>query len=161
MTTPPQITIPRLDAESARAYAARVAYVTMGPQRSIDKVTGQIRGKSGVRSTTLEDWSSKFDWVDHARRYDDAVAHLAIQEAAAQHRAALEAHRTDALKVGAELIALGRALAGEVAARRASLEYKPSDLATAVKAILAGFDLKAHALDLPRLMAALEAPNDD
>jgi hypothetical protein len=155
------IAIPRLHDESLRAYAARVAYLTMGPGRSLAKLAerGQSEGEAGMtrRLTTLEAWSVKYGWQELARQYDQALANLAAREHAEEYRRQLEAHRVEAFKVSAELIALGRMLAAEITHRRNELEYKPSDLAAAIKAMLVGFDLRAHALDLPRLMAVLDA----
>jgi hypothetical protein len=148
------IEIPRLadEDEPPRAYAARVAYLTMGPERSLAKVGQQI-GKRSVRY--LEEWSSRYHWQHHAAQYDQTLATLAAQAHTVEYQRAIEQQRAEASKIGGELIATGRTLIGEVVRRRDAMEYKPSDLAVAVKAILAGFDLRAHALDLDKLLPAL------
>jgi hypothetical protein len=160
MSTPGTVTteiiLQALENESPRAYAARVAYVTMGAGRSIDKVGDQLGIRTGSqRVSRLLEWSRKFDWVESARTYDQTLATLAAQAHTVEYQRAIEQQRAEASKIGGELIATGRTLIGEVVRRRDAMEYKPSDLAVAVKAILAGFDLRAHALDLDKLLPAL------
>lgn len=62
-----EITIPRLPDESARAYAARVDYVTAGPGRSLEKLQQKI-GKNTSYVRQLSEWSSRYGWVESARR---------------------------------------------------------------------------------------------
>ena len=62
MANPTTIELPRLPDESARAYAARVEYVTMGPQRSLETV----RQKLGKSRELMERWSSKL-WMGGER----------------------------------------------------------------------------------------------
>lgn len=100
------ITLPRIEGESARAYQARVEYVTMGAGRSIDKLTdqqGRKRGSERSRSTTLLEWSRKYNWVDSARQYDEQVAYLTVQDAAQQHQEDLRAFRIKYGKAGDDL----------------------------------------------------------
>lgn len=52
--------------EGARAYEAFARYRDLGPARSVAKAARDL-GKS---SRTLEDWSSKNDWVERAELYD-------------------------------------------------------------------------------------------
>lgn len=154
----PDITIPRPPGMRAERHAALVDYLTAGADRSLDATARKL-----TKSTRLlKRWSVADGWQDRAREYDSTLARMAAQAHAAQYQAEVEAFRADAVKHGGELIALGRTLAAEVAKRRDRMEYKPSDLATAVKALVAGFDLRALGLDLPRLLAMLEdAPPDD
>ena len=159
MTTPPAITIPKLDGETPRAYAARVEYLTMGAGRSLDRVAERAqtapKPRPTIRLATLKGWSAAYNWQEHAARYDQSLASVAARAHAEEYQRSIEAQRAEAQKVGAELIGMGRAIAAEIARRRDVLEYKPADLAVAVKAILAGFDLRAHALDLDKLLPAL------
>ncbi len=97
------IQLPRLENESARAYAARVEYVTMGAGRSIDKLAEQKGIKSGSRSSTYLEWSRKFGWVESARQYDDQVAYLTVQDAAQQYQEDLKAFRIKYGKAGDDL----------------------------------------------------------
>jgi hypothetical protein len=100
------IELPRLEGESSRAYQARVEYVTMGAGRSIDKLTdqqGRKRGSERSRSTTLLEWSRKFNWVDSARQYDEQMAYVTIQEAQTQYQDDLQAFRAKYAKSGDDL----------------------------------------------------------
>jgi hypothetical protein len=150
--TPPTIEIPMLAGERAERYEARVAYLTMGADRSLRDLARRLH-----KSLTLVGrWSVEDDWQAHARTYDQQLGALAARAHEEAYRRDLEAHRADAMKAAGELVALGRMLAAEVTRRRDTLDYRPSDLAVAVKAILTGMDIRAHALDLPRLLAALD-----
>jgi hypothetical protein len=157
------IEIPRLDGETSAAYAARLAYLVAGPNRSLAKICGQVVGNSRVsnRLGTLETWSSRFHWADSARRYDDHVASLMLQQAAQAHREAIEQHRIDAMDLSGRLLRLGRDMIDALGAQVDALEYKPADLSAAVKALVTGLDIRAHALDLPRLLASIEVDTDD
>jgi hypothetical protein len=160
-TTHPDITIPRHPDESAKAYTARVEYVTMGPSRSIDRV-GRNRGKGGARSTVLQEWSTKYNWVDSARRYDDAVAYITIQDAAAQYRKDLEDHRQRYGKSGRELHALANTYIRKLADRLRSLDSADitpgriaNDVRTVAAALTVAADLEAHALRVADLLPRL------
>lgn len=87
MIISPVIEIPQLEGESAPAYAARLAYLEMGGERSVAKVARKL-SKS---KTLINRWSGRYEWVDHARRYDEAWAAVAMM---AQH----EAERKEAEK---------------------------------------------------------------
>lgn len=160
MTTPtPEITIPRLEGESNRAYDARVHYVTMGPGRSLDSVSQKL-GKS---KALMERWSERYGWVDSARRYDDAVNHVAIQSSAAKYRQDLEAHRADAERYGRALSDTAIAMLAELrtAVKAGDMRYTPNHIALISKALATALDLRAHALQLDALLPTLTADRDD
>ncbi len=102
LTNPTTITLPRLPDESARAYAARVEYVTMGAGRSLDKLR-QSYGKTTAYTRQLEVWSAQYGWQDSARAYDDQVAYLTVQDAATQYQDDLRAFRIKYGKAGDDL----------------------------------------------------------
>lgn len=165
------ITIPRLPDESSRAYDARVAYVTMGPQRSIDKLAaGQKRGNGASRNRQLQEWSAQYGWVESARQYDEQVAFLSIQDAATQYRADLEEHRQRYQKAGRDLFTVAsgllaqcaRAVRGEVIEDKhgnrhtiPAMELSPATVATAMRALTTAADLEAHALRLAEILPKL------
>jgi hypothetical protein len=154
---PTTIEIPRLPGERAERHEARVRYLTMGADRNLRGLAQKLN-----KSLTLVGrWSAEDGWDEQARNYDSTLATLAAQAHTAEYQRAIEQQRAEASKIGGELIATGRTLIGEVVRRRDAMEYKPSDLAVAVKAILAGFDLRAHALDLDKLLPALLEGRDD
>ena len=157
-TDAPAITIPKLEGETPRAYAARVEYLTMGAGRSLDKVVaGQEGGKKGARgnNTTVENWSVKYGWKAAASEYDQTVATLAAQAHAAEYRARLEQHRADAARYGEALCGVAVEMLAQLRDVRKSIEYSPAALATIARALTTGLDLRAHALDLDRLMPSL------
>lgn len=175
MTSPlPQIDIPRMEGETARAYAARVEYITAGEGRSIDKLLDQKRIKSVSRSSTLLHWSAKYGWVESARQYDNTLATLKAQHAAqaelSAYREALESHRTRYQKAGQDLHTVASALLTQCA--RAikgeriegkdgkiytipAMELTPTSLSTAMRALTTAADLEAHALRIADLLPRL------
>jgi hypothetical protein len=77
------ITLPRLDGEHAKAHAALVAYATLGPGRSLDKLVETWVGEACPptrRRATLADWSIRFDWQERVAAYDDALATAQLQQ---------------------------------------------------------------------------------
>ena len=80
--------LPQLPAESARAYRARMLYVTMGADRSMARVRDQI-GKRSVYDRQLEEWSTQYSWRDHARAWDAARAGEVAAARSATTRSAL------------------------------------------------------------------------
>jgi hypothetical protein len=59
------------DDESSKAFAAFVAYLELGPERSIDKAAQQSGIKtSSTRARWWLEWSRRFDWVARARAFD-------------------------------------------------------------------------------------------
>lgn len=143
-----RIELPRYDGESAQAYAARVHYVTAGPKRTYDATGAQYK----KARTQISRWSSRFEWRKCAEQYDNALMSVEITARTQTYQQTIAAHRATALSVGDELVTMGRALAEQITARLDIMDYKPSDLQTAVKAILYGMDLKAHALELDRVL---------
>lgn len=154
-----QIELPRLPEESAKAYAARAAYVTMGPERSLDKLRQQY-GKTAAYTRQLEVWSSRFDWQEHARRYDDTLAGIQAQQAAQQYLAALHEHRERYQRVGKALYAVAMAMLADLNAQRADIKPNGNSLATISKALTTAADLEAHALGLDHLLGTLTPPDE-
>lgn len=165
--------VPRLDEESARAHAAKIAYVTMGPDRSLEK-TRQRLGKSAAGYTrTLEEWSTRFDWQATARAWDDQQAAAALAHAADAYRRDLEDHRKrygDAGKAlyqvaGGILQQLGKALAQPPVTiegkdgklyKIPGIKVTPELLTTAARAMTIAADLEAHALRLGEILPKLD-----
>jgi hypothetical protein len=142
------IELPQYENESPQAYEARVLFVTMGINRTIRKVAEKL----GKHPSALGRWSMLHGWLECAKQYDETVLNLEVQQRSHEYRQAIAAHRSEAIEVGDELLVLGRSMAKEIMQRMSKMRYKPSDLQTAVKAILYGMDLKAHALELDRLL---------
>lgn len=164
MTDKLTIELPRLEGESGRAYQARCAYITAGSQRDL-RTLAQKLDKS---LTIVGRWSSQYNWVEHAARYDETVYTLAAQEAAEKYRTDLEAHRTQANQAGdalftvsAQLIkAINAALAGPRQIRGEdgriytihNMELNANTFSIAARAMQTALDLKAHALGVDRVL---------
>ncbi len=175
MTTPPQITIPKLESETPRAYAARVEYLTMGAGRSLDRLR-QNHGKTTATYTRqVEDWSAKYGWQRHAEQYDQTLATLAAQAHAEQYRRDLDEHRQRYQKAGRDLHAIAqgllaqcaRAVRGEVVRTTdgreitiPAMELTPAALSTAMRALMVAADLEAHALRVADLLPRLGADSE-
>jgi hypothetical protein len=168
-------TIERLPDESARAFRARVEYVTMGPDRSLEK-TRQRLGKSAAGyKRVLEEWSTRYDWQATAQGWDNQQAAAQSQEAADRYRADLEAHRkraSDAAQglytVAAQLIkAMNQALANprKIEGKDGKMytlhgiDLNASAYSAAVRGMQTALDIEGHALGLSELMPKLA--NDD
>lgn len=170
---PDTITIERLPDESPRAYQARVEYVTAGPDRSTAKV-GQRLGKS---KDLMDRWSARYDWAATARAWDDQQVAAAIQEAADQYRADLEAHRKKAMEAGQGLYMVAGQLLKKLNAALASpkqikgedgkmytlhgIDFTAATLTTVSRALQTSLDLEAHALGVDRLLPSLEADDSE
>jgi len=75
----------RVPGESSKAYEAFCIYRDLGVDRSIEK-TAKNRLKPGSYSW-LRNWSSKYNWVERARAYDD---YLEREKRKEQEKAILE-----------------------------------------------------------------------
>jgi hypothetical protein len=80
----------KLPEETSRQYAAFCLYRDMGPERSISDVAN-VWSDSGATSR-LNEWSSKYNWVDRASSYDEHIDEIkrarneeAIIEMSARH----------------------------------------------------------------------------
>lgn len=150
------ITIPRHADESARAYAARVAYVTMGPQRSLDAVAQ----KSAKSLPLMKRWSVAHDWQATARAWDDQQAAAIAAEAAAAYRADLEEHRKRYQQSGKALHGVAVEMLTQLRQSARTIEYTPAALATISRALTVAADLEAHALRLGELLPKLSGDGD-
>lgn len=62
-----------LEKETSKAFAAFCVYRNLGVTRSVDKVAEQARQnpvKTSSCTRCLDDWSSRFKWVERAKAYD-------------------------------------------------------------------------------------------
>ena len=165
------IELPRHADESARAFRARQEYVLMGADRSLDKVRQRL-GKSAGYTRQLQEWSSHYDWVESAKRYDTEISYLTVNEAADRYRADLEAHRKKASDSAKNLLALANGLTRIYAdALQQPREIRGADgklytlhkltvdtntLTTISKAMTASLDLEAHALGVDTVLSRLD-----
>jgi hypothetical protein len=65
----PRLTYKRLPDETARAYEAFVIYCELGPQRTTEEVSKRLQKSSPY----IRQWSKKYQWVERAPLYDDAM----------------------------------------------------------------------------------------
>jgi hypothetical protein len=152
------ITIPRLGPhERGERYEARLQYILMGPNRSLDHLAQKL-----TKSTRLlKRWSSEDHWVDHATTYDNEMAQSAIREAAAAYRKDLEEHRERYSKSGKALHAVAVEMLARLRANTSGIEYTQSAISQVSRALVAAADLEAHALRLGDLLPRLTDDADD
>lgn len=151
MTNPPTIEIPRLEHETPPRYAARVEYLTMGESRDLRSLAQKLH-----KSLTLVGrWSTIDNWQEHARRYDEALAGLAVQQHAASYLADLEEHRTRYQKTGRALHGVAGRMLEQLSRQVATMELNAASLATITKAMQVAADLEAHALRVGELLPKL------
>jgi hypothetical protein len=165
----PTIELPRLENERPERYEARVNYILMGGDRSLEGVRQKI-GKGSVRR--IEQWSAEDHWVEQAARYDQMVYTVAAQGQATKYRADLEAHREKAMTSAKNLLALANGLTRLYAdALQQPQKIKGADgktytlhkiavdtntLTTISKATVASLDLEAHALGIDTILGKLD-----
>jgi hypothetical protein len=152
----------------------KVAYVTMGPDRSLEKLRQKI-GKNTSYTRQLAEWSSQYDWMATARAWDDQQAAAALVHAANKYRADLEAHRKKASDAGQALYTVAGQLLKQVSAALSGprkikgedgkvytlhgIDLNANSFSVAAKAMQVALDLEAHALSIDKLLPALT--NDD
>jgi hypothetical protein len=170
LASPTTIELPRLPDESARAYAARVEYVTMGAGRSLEKLRQKYnRNTSYIRQ--LAEWSAKYGWVGSADKYDAEISYITVQDAADRYRTDLEAHRKKASEAGGALYAVAgqllkqvnqalnqpRVIMGADGNRYTlhGIELNGNTLSIVSRAMQTALDLEAHALNIDKLLPSL------
>lgn len=179
MAQSPTIELPRIEGESARAYAARVEYCTMGAGRSLEKLRGRSGEGSGIprRFNTLAEWSTRFNWGESAKQYDEQIHYLTIQDAAEKYRTDLEAHRKKASEAGQALYAvagqliraINTALAGPKKIKGEdgkmytlhAIDLTSSTFSIAARAMQTALDLEAHALGVDKILPSLGADDSE
>jgi hypothetical protein len=172
----PVSTIERLPDESAKAYRARVEYVTMGPDRSLDKLRQKYNRNTSYKRQ-LGVWSSRYDWQATAEGWDNQQAAALEARRSAQYLADFEAHRKSAMDSSKNL----KVLAGRLAQIMAdalqqpkeikgadgrtyklhSIDINTSTLTTISKALTTALDLEAHALGLDVLLPSLMSDDSE
>lgn len=137
--------------ESARAYAAFVAYCELGPERSLQSVAQRLR-----KSKTLcARWSTRHDWQERAAVYDQAILSERAEVLQAARKADIERLRVKSMEDAATLRTLARALILKLGRRIGSLDedkIAPATLGTLLRALAATLDtatnLEASALGI-------------
>lgn len=170
MTIPPahdnntlaiDIEIPRLDDESQRAYNARVAYITAGNGRSLEKLFRNST-KSAQIPRHVKGWSSRFEWVEHAKRYDETLASLAARRKAQQYIEDVEKYQDEYNKTGKAMLVTGlKLLKGleETLDKMKKDDWKeyitPQMINAMIRMFALSADLRANALQLDALIERL------
>jgi hypothetical protein len=156
----------------------KVAYVTMGPGRSLEKLRRQTEGRSGAtqRLPTLEEWSSRFDWAATARAWDDQQAAAAARDAAYQYRRDLEDHRKRYGDAGKNLYKVAVGLMNTIAAQLQGQVIEGKDgkrytipamkidqgaITILARTMTIAADLEAHALRLGDILPKLDQDGSD
>jgi hypothetical protein len=168
MTQSSTIELPRLEHERPERYEARVNYILMGADRSLEAVSQKL-----AKSVPLmKRWSAEDHWVEHAARYDATVYTVAANDASDQYRADLAAHRDRAMTSAKNLLALANGLTRIYAdALQQPQKIKGEDghiytlhritvdtttLTTIARATVASLDLEAHALGVDTALSRLD-----
>lgn len=147
--------IARRPGETARAHRARTHYATAGAERSVNATARDLR----LHRRTAQRWAQQHNWAATARAYDETLAAAAVASATAAYLADLELHRQQSLTTGAELLAVASELLDRTRTAIATTPLQPRDLAYAVRAIMAGLDLRAQALGIAQLQQQLQHHN--
>lgn len=143
------ITIPRLENEHPTRYQARVEYMLMGGQRSIEAVRKKIGNRSARR---LEEWSREDNWVSLAADYDQTLYTLAAQADAQQYQADLADYRRRYGDMGKGLWQAAAVLTRRLTKEAATMELGPGTLTLVANAAKTAADLEALALRIESLL---------
>ena len=80
--------------ETNKAYSAFCKYRDFGPDRSIAKVVKKLGKKPGY-ARQMEEWSSKFNWIERTKAFDDKAdekRRVINEQSLASYDRAFEAH---------------------------------------------------------------------
>jgi hypothetical protein len=124
----------QLPTESAKAYAAFVAYCEMGSQRSLEKVCQQYAKSIPV----LKRWSAQHRWQERVRQYDAAVLEEHNAALRAKRNQEIERLRQDALLDAKTLRQLGRGSSGKLGEAIKNMQAKdiePKHVASLLRTI--------------------------
>jgi hypothetical protein len=150
----------QLPNESAKAYAAFVAYAEMGTQRSLEKVQ-QKYDKSTSYIRVLARWSAQHRWQERVREYDAAIAAERAELLRQQRHAEIERLRSDSQADAANLRKLARGLNYQLDQAIAHLEtgdIEPRHMAgilrTIAQALETATNLDAAALGIDEALQA-------
>lgn len=86
--------------ESGKAFAAFCVYRDMGAKRSLREVCRILsRDKTTVKQRHIEDWSSRWRWVERATAWDDELDRRAREAQVEEVRKMRERHVREAMSI--------------------------------------------------------------
>jgi transposase len=145
----------QLPTESAKAYAAFVAYCEMGSQRSVRDVAQKL-DKS---YTVIGRWSSQHRWQERVRQYDAAVLEEHNAALRAKRNQEIERLRQDALLDAKTLRQLGRGSSGKLGEAIKNMQAKDIEpkhvaslLRTIAQSLEAATNIDAAALGIDEVL---------
>ena len=149
--------------ESELAHRCFICYWGLGEQRTLQRLYEKLAQESTDEKkpslSTIQGWSSKFDWAERLRQLSTIAAHKQAEAMESAHAEALEKYRLQALGTGLSLVQLSHKLRDVVKNRLATLDPESltaSDLAqllrASVQASHQGLELQAQALGIEQLM---------
>ena len=149
--------------ESELAHRCFICYWGLGEQRTLQRLYEKLAQESTDEKkpslSTIQGWSSKFDWAERLRQLSTIAAHNQAQALEKAHIEALEKYRLQALGTGMSLVQLSHKLREAVKDRLATIDPESltaSDLAqllrASVQASHQGLELQAQALGIQQLM---------
>jgi hypothetical protein len=154
----------QLPTESAKAYAAFVAYCELGTQRSHEAV-GQKLGKS---RQIINRWSAQHRWQERVRAYDAAIAAERAEILRQQRREEIERLRTTSQADADSLRKLARGLGTRLGASIGQLEagaIEPQHMASMLRTIAQSLEtatnLDAAALGIDEVLEWIRNGNPD
>jgi hypothetical protein len=162
------IELPRLPEEHPARYEARVSYILMGADRSLEAVSQKLSKSVQL----LKRWSTADNWVELAANHDQTVYTLAARASSDQYRADLEAHRKKASDAGQALYSVAGQLIKQINTALANprkikgedgkvytlhgVDLTASTFSIAARAMQTALDLEAHSLGVDVLLGKLD-----
>jgi hypothetical protein len=158
----------QLPTESAKAYAAFVAYCELGTQRSLEKTRQKLGKESAGYVRTLDRWSSQYHWQERARQYDAALLQERAEILRQQRREEIERLRTTSQADANSLRTLARGLGTRLGASIGQLEagaIEPQHMASMLRTIAQSLEtatnLDAAALGINEVLEWIHGSNTD
>ena len=94
----------KMEKETAKSYSAFCVYRDMGLSRSLDKTRLALGKEKPGYNRTLEEWSSKYEWVARATAYDAYLLREQREKAEEERLKMSERHAKQAMAIQQKIV---------------------------------------------------------
>lgn len=151
----------RLPDETEKAYSAFVHYCGLGYNRSLADL-GNLLGKS---ASWAESWSSRYNWQERVKVYDDQIHLLVATEQAKAHLSEIEKLRKRSSELADKLLKAAEVILERIIAESSEIYINAQSLNVVSSTMAKALDIHSHGLGidalLPQLKAELDEATDD
>lgn len=147
----------RLPDETEKAYSAFVHYCGLGYGRSLADL-GTLLGKS---ATWMEQWSSRYNWQERVKFYDDQIHTMVATEYARAHLADVEKLRKETGRLADKLLKAAEAILDRLINESKDIYINAQSLTVVSSTVTKALDLHSHGLGIDQLIPQLKADLDE